>query len=182
MSALKEVIKDVIKEPAVACISSDNFKQGMSAVPGAVNIVTTGFGNTKAGFTATAVCSVSDNPPTLLVCLNRGASVHKTFCESDSLVINTLDVSQDKLSNLFGGKAPMEDRFASAIWETLITGAPVLTDAAVSFDCKITEVKSVATHDVFFCEVVGIKQKEQAGSLVYFQRGYHRLGKDNGNE
>lgn len=174
MSALKEVVK----ETAVACISSDEFKQGMSAFPGAVSIVTTEVHNNKVGFTATAVCSVSDNPPTLLVCLNRGASVYKTFCESDSLVINTLDASQDHLSNLFGGKAPMEQRFASATWETLVTGAPVLTDAAVSFDCKIIEVKSVATHDVFFCEVVDIKQKQQAGSLVYYQRGYHRLGKD----
>jgi flavin reductase len=122
---------------------------------------------------------VSDNPPTLLVCLNRGASVHKTFFESDSLVINTLDAGQDNLSNLFGGKAPMEERFANATWETLVTGAPVLTDAAVSFDCKITELKSVATHDVIFCEVVGIKQKQQASSLVYYQRGYQHLGKGN---
>jgi flavin reductase len=175
MSALKEV--EV--EPKAACISAEEFKQGMSAFPGAVNIVTTEVGNTKAGFTATAVCSVSDNPPTLLVCLNRSASVHKKFCESDSLVINTLDAGQDHLANLFGGKAPMEERFASAIWETLVTGAPVLTDAAVSFDCKITDVKSVATHDVIFCEVVGIKQKQQAGSLVYYQRGYHHLGKNN---
>jgi flavin reductase len=73
----------------------------------------------------------------------------------------------------------MEERFANAIWETLVTGAPVLTDAAVSFDCKITELKSVATHDVIFCEVVGIKQKQQASSLVYYQRGYQHLGKGN---
>jgi flavin reductase len=176
MSALKEVKV----EPEVACISAEEFKQGMSALPGAVNIVTTEVGNIKVGFTATAVCSVSDNPPTLLVCLNRGASVHKTFLESDSLVINTLDAGQDNLSNLFGGKAPMEERFANATWETLVTGAPVLTNAAVSFDCKITELKSVATHDVIFCEVVGIKQKKQAGSLIYYQRGYHHL--DKGNE
>ncbi|MFQ3189414.1 MAG: flavin reductase [Paraglaciecola sp.] len=175
MSALKEVKV----ESEVACISAEEFKQGMSAFPGAVNIVTTEVGNTKAGFTATAVCSVSDNPPTLLVCLNRGASVHKIFSGSGSLVINTLGVGQDNISNLFGGKAPMDERFASAKWETLVTGSPVLIDAAVSFDCKITEVKCVATHDVIFCEVVGIKQKQQAGSLVYYQRGYHHLGEGN---
>lgn len=175
MSALKEIIK----EDAVACISPDEFKQGMSFLPGTVNIVTTDSVNGKAGFTATAVCSVSDNPPTLLVCLNRGASVHKAFSQSDSLAINTLDVGQDNLSNLFGGKAAMGERFATAKWETLVTGSPVLSDAAVSFDCKITEVKSVATHDVIFCQVVGIKQKPQAGALVYYQRGYHNLGQSN---
>jgi len=67
MSALKEVKV----EPEVACISAEEFKQGMSAFPGAVNIVTTEVGNIKVGFTATAVCSVSDN----LVSLPKSRSV-----------------------------------------------------------------------------------------------------------
>ena len=162
-------------EKRTPCISEEAFRQGMSALPGTVNIITTGSEADKAGFTATAVCSVSDNPPTLLVCLNRGASVHKVFSKAKSLVVNTLDAGQDDLSNLFGGKTPMAERFTNGSWETLVTGSPILSDAAVSFDCNVTEIKSVATHDVMFCEVVGIKQKQQAGALVYFQRGYHHL-------
>ncbi|MFW8591110.1 flavin reductase [Glaciecola sp. 2405UD65-10] len=172
MSALKEVTLDNTKQ----CVSSEDFKQGMSALPGTVNIVTTGSEQNKAGFTATAVCSVSDNPPTLLVCLNRGASVYKAFENAKSLVINTLDAGQDNLSNIFGGKAVMPERFTQGTWGTLVTGAPVLEESAVSFDCNIVEMKSVATHDVIICEVVGIKQKEQAGALVYYQRAYHHLG------
>ncbi|WP_289029618.1 flavin reductase [uncultured Paraglaciecola sp.] len=173
MSALKEVI---LKNTA-PCISGDEFRQGMSALPGTVSVVTTGSGQGKAGFTATAVCSVSDNPPTLLVCLNRGASVYKAFENASSLVINTLDAGQDNLSNLFGGKAAMSERFAQGTWKTLVTGSPLLDESAVSFDCNIVEMKSVATHDVIICEVVGIKQKEQAGALVYYNRGYHHLTK-----
>ncbi|WP_340676873.1 flavin reductase [Paraglaciecola sp.] len=162
--------KGVIKS-----ISSTTFRDGMASLPGAVNIVTTDGVQGQAGFTATAVCSVSDNPPTLLVCLNRRASVHNVFSISTSLVINTLTPEQQHLSNLFGGKANMTERFSSAQWETLVTGSPVLKGAAVSFDCKITNLMSVATHDVIFCEVVAIKQQEQAGALLYFQRQYREL-------
>lgn len=165
-------------EEAAECISSELFRHGMACLPGAVNIVTTNDGVNRAGFTATAVCSVSDNPPTLLVCLNRGASVHQSFDQATTLVINTLGAGQDRLSNLFGGKAPMSERFAQVQWDTLITGSPVLRDAAVSFDCKITAKQSVATHDVFFCEVLGMTQNAQAGALLYFQRAYHHLAKE----
>lgn len=173
MSALSNLKMD----DAAKCISADAFRNGMACLPGAVNIVTTNLGAEKAGFTATAVCSVSDNPPTLLVCLNRSASVHQRFSQATNLVINTLGAGQDALSNVFGGKAPMEERFAQGQWDTLVTGAPILASAAVSFDCKITARQSVATHDVFFCEVLAIKQNDEAGALLYFQRAYHHLEK-----
>ncbi|MGO4893520.1 flavin reductase [Flavobacterium sp. W21_SRS_FM6] len=156
-------------------VTPEAFRNGMAGLPGTVNIVTTDGDEGKAGFTATAVCSVSDNPPTLLVCLNRGTSVYNVFSKSETLAINTLDQGFDALSNLFGGKAAMQERFASAQWETLTTGSPVLVGAAVTFDCVITERLSVATHDVFFCRVVDIKQQEKAGALLYHQRQYRQL-------
>ena len=60
-------------------ITPEAYREGMSNLAGAVNIVTTNGPAGKAGFTATAVCSVSDNPATLLVCLNRSASVYDVF-------------------------------------------------------------------------------------------------------
>ncbi|MDO6692933.1 flavin reductase [Aliiglaciecola sp. 3_MG-2023] len=160
---------------AMPCITPECFRDSMASLAGAVNIVTTSSATGDVGFTATAVCSVSDNPATLLVCLNRSASVHSAFVDSPYLAINTLTEGHESLSNVFGGKAAMADRFAIGKWERLKTGSPVLADAAVAFDCKITHIQSVATHDVIFCEVVAVKQREQAGALVYFQRGYHHL-------
>lgn len=171
MSALESVVEKV----KTKCISSHAFRDGMANLPGAVNIVTTDGEHGKAGFTATAVCSVSDDPPTLLVCLNRSASVHQVFKQSTHLVINTLGKGQDNLSNLFGGKAPMQERFANGQWETLVSGCPVLADAAVAFDCKIIDMQSVATHDVLFCEVLGIKHNSEKGALLYYQRAYHHI-------
>jgi flavin reductase len=162
-------------DPTFSSVSPEAFRNGMAGLPGTVNVVTTMGEEGMAGFTATAVCSVSDNPPTLLVCLNRGTSVYQVFNKSQSLAINTLNQGQETISNLFGGKATMEERFASAQWDTLSTGAPVLVGAAVTFDCIITERLSVATHDVFFCQVVDIKHQQNAGALLYHQRQYRQL-------
>ena len=86
------------------------FRDAMACVGAAVNIITTDGPAGMAGFTASAVCSVTDTPPTLLVCLNRGASVWPIFSENRTLCVNTLSAGQEPLSNLFGGKTPMADR------------------------------------------------------------------------
>jgi len=132
------------------------FRDAMACVGAAVNIITTDGPAGLAGFTASAVCSVTDSPPTLLVCLNRGASVWPIFSENRTLCVNTLSAGQEPLSNLFGGKTPMADRFAAARWQTGDTGCPRLENALASFDCRISQVVSVGTHDILFCDIVSI--------------------------
>ena len=87
------------------------FRQGMSNLGAAVNVITTHGKAGRAGFTASAVCSVTDSPPTLLVCLNRSASVFETFKTNKVLCVNTLAAHQTELSNIFGGKTPISERF-----------------------------------------------------------------------
>ncbi len=81
-----------------------SFRDAMAHVGAAVNIITTDGPAGRAGFTASAVCSVTDTPPTLLVCLNRSASVWPVFSEHHTLCVNTLAAGQEALSTLFGGK------------------------------------------------------------------------------
>ena len=68
------------------------------------------------------------------------------------------------------------ERFGHGSWDVLETGAPVLLDAAVSFDCRITEVLEKGTHSVLFAEVVRVRQSEGVGGLIYYSRGYHVVG------
>ena len=95
-----------------------SFRDAMAHVGAAVNIITTDGPAGRAGFTASAVCSVTDTPPTLLVCLNRSASVWPVFSEHHTLCVNTLAAGQEALSTLFGGKTAMDERFAAADWQT----------------------------------------------------------------
>jgi len=151
------------------------YRNAMARLGAAVNIVTTDGVAGRAGFTASAVCSVTDSPPTLLVCLNRGASVYPAVSANGVLCVNVLESGHEDISKLFGGKTPMEDRFAAAGWSVLDTGSPVLADALLSFDCTIATVTSAGTHDILICEVQAIRARDEGKALVYFDRKYHSL-------
>jgi flavin reductase len=149
------------------------FRDAMAHLGAAANIVTTNGPGGRAGLTASAVCSVTDDPPTLLVCLNQKASVYTTFARNEVLCVNTLGASHEGLSRLFGGRTPQEERFARAKWSTLKTLSPVLTDALASFDCRIVQTTKIGTHAVLFCEVLDIDLQTSRSGLIYFGRRYH---------
>ena len=151
------------------------FRDAMARLGGAVNVVTTSGPAGQAGFTASAVCSVSDSPPTLLVCLNRSASVYDTFKTNGILCVNTLAFGQEEIATLFGGKTPMADRFASASWTTLTTDAPVLDGALASFDCQVADIVESGTHDVLFCSVLAVRSGTAGNGLIYFGRRFHAV-------
>jgi flavin reductase len=157
-------------------VSRAEFRDAMARLGAAVHVITSDGPGGRAGFTASAVCSVTDTPPSLLVCLNRSASVYEAFVANQVMCVNTLAHSHEPLSALFGGKTEMEERFASGTWSRLVTGAPVLDDAVISFDCKVMQSVNVGTHDVLLGEVVGLRHGSSEAALFYFERRYHRLG------
>lgn len=148
------------------------FRNGMSRLGSAVSITSTMFEGKPYGFTASAVCSVSDTPATLLVCINRASSCFRAFENMRYFCINTLMPGQEDLSNHFGGKTPMEERFAFGDWREGLTGAPVLANASVSFECELTNAVDEATHRILFGRVINILENEQQGTLLYCGRRY----------
>ena len=148
----------------------------MSLLTTAVNVITTEGSAGTHGFTASAVCSVTDTPPTLLVCMNQTSRSHAHFIENKTLSVNVLGAQHESISNAFASKLSSQERFEYGSWSQLKTGAPVLEDALVSFDCEIEDIQQVGTHSVFMCRVVAIRQSEQEESLVYFNRAYSRVG------
>ena len=158
-------------------IESTDFRNAMSLLTTAVNVITTEGEAGLHGFTASAVCSVTDTPPTLLVCMNQSSRSHTHFVDNKILSVNVLGAQHEKISNAFASsKLSSEDRFKLGAWTTLETGSPILEDALVSFDCEIEQIQEVGTHSIFMCRVVAIKQSQQDESLVYFNRGYHQVG------
>ena len=151
------------------------FRDAMALMASAVHLVTTDGPGGRAGFTATAVCSVSDAPPTLLVCLNRGSSAYESFSRNAVLCVNTLTAEQAAVAGAFGGKTPMDARFAAASWGRLATGAPVLEGALVAFDCRIVERTGMGSHDVLFCAVEALAEPGHGEGLVYAARRYHAV-------
>jgi len=154
-----------------------DFRNGMAMLAGAVNIITTDGPQGLAGFTATAVCSVTDQPPTLLVCMNRASWAHPIFSGNGVLCVNVLGAEGQDVSGIFADRSiTMDERFARIGWNALATGSPLLDDAVVNFDCRIVQTHDVGSHSVFYCEVEGVRQGNSQAGLVYFNRGYHGVG------
>ncbi|WP_454286753.1 flavin reductase [Rhizobium arsenicireducens] len=153
------------------------YREAMSRYAGHVQIATTEYEGVRRGVTVTAACSVSDRPPSLLVCLNNGNPNNAVFFESGSFALNSLAAHHQPLADAFAGfgSMPADDRFALAEWQTLVTGAPVLSDAIVSFDCRVTDSKVTATHTVLFGEVKAVHFGPREASLIYLDRGYRSL-------
>ncbi|KZL21292.1 NADH:FAD oxidoreductase [Pseudovibrio axinellae] len=149
----------------------------MSRLGASVHLLTSTGAAGRVGATVSSVCSVSDNPPTLLVCLNRTAKVNQIVKTNGVFSINTLIHDHTELSNVFAGQGelPMDERFAKGNWISLATGSPILNSARVSFDCQIKEVSEVGTHSVIFGEVVAARLGEVAPALIYLDRNYHSV-------
>lgn len=168
---------EAIAPAAVKTVAPEQFREAMSRIGAAVHVVATAGPGGKAGFTATAVCSVSDTPPTLLACINRRAQSAAVIRENRVLCVNSLGADAEAIADIFAGKSgsPMEERFGAGAWTTLATGAPVLASAVVSFDCRVVEIKAVATHDVIFAAVEGVRFGPAGPVLVYHERAYKRV-------
>ncbi|USZ15169.1 flavin reductase [Moraxella sp. FZFQ2102] len=157
-------------------ITNTEFRNAMSKLVSAVHIVTTDGKSGRHGFTASAVCSVTDTPPTLLVCMNGNARSYEHFVENQVLCVNTLSERQADLSGVFASPLTADERFAKAGWTMLATGSPVLCDSLVSFDCQIDEIKTVGTHSIFICKIIAVKSGDgTAKGLAYCDRAYHSV-------
>lgn len=152
------------------------FRNAMSRLTGAVNVITTAGDSGRYGFTASAVCSVTDTPPTLLVCMNRNSQSHQHFVNNKVLSVNVLGSHHQDISQAFASKLSAEERFQHGEWSSLKTGSPILQDALVSFDCHIDQIQEVGTHTIFICQVAAIQQSDSVHGLVYFNRAYHPIG------
>jgi flavin reductase (DIM6/NTAB) family NADH-FMN oxidoreductase RutF len=146
-----------------------DFKAGMRRLGAGVTIVTTFDGQTRAGLTATAVCSLSAEPPQLLVCVNRAAYPNKVIARAKRFCVNVLASGQAALALRFAGATGHkgEDRFGKGRWNVLATGAPVLDGALTSFDCELARAVRSGTHTIFIGRVVAVATRQGGKALLY---------------
>ncbi|MGB6102544.1 MAG: flavin reductase [Pusillimonas sp.] len=159
-------------------ISKQDFRDSMSNFAASVNIITTDGAAGRAGITASAVCSVSESPPTVLICVNKSTRLHDILIGNKVYCINVLTVADQHLSELFAMKVTMEERFGAGTWTTLTTGAPVLVRAAASLDCCVVEEIKSDTHTIFLGEVVNCHVPEtDEDALIYYRRAYRNISR-----
>ncbi len=158
-------------------VHRDLFKKGMRRLAAGVTIVTTVEHGSPSGLTATAVCSLSAEPPQLLVCISRRAGAHDPVLRTRRFCVNVLARGHRRLAARFAGHDGVRgsDRFRSGRWTTLKTGAPVLADALAAFDCVIDEQVTASTHTIFIARIVDIALRQRAKPLLYASGSYASL-------
>lgn len=160
-------------------ISADQFRQGMRRLGGAVNIVTASHGGVWAGLTATAVTSLSAEPPRLLACVNQQGVTFETISKGRKLAVNVLGIQHKDLAMRFAGMdgEPETERFNSADWTADDGGAPFLSDALVSFGCDVENIMDVGSHGIVIGRITTIKVADAAdySPLCYVDGNWAQL-------
>ncbi|MBU2568723.1 MAG: flavin reductase family protein [Gammaproteobacteria bacterium] len=156
-------------------VEANEFKNALQLWASGVTVITT---NTERygtqGMTATSFCSVSLEPPQILVCINENADTGDGIEESKHFAVNILTAEQEEVSNQFAGGASQEERFANVSWENGICGMPILNDCLASLECKVVEKVKAGTHWIMVGEVQDVVCRS-GSPLLYFRSAYRNL-------
>lgn len=163
--------------PTTAPTTGDLFRQAMRRLAGATTIITSAAPDSGragwVGMVATAVASVTAEPPRLLVCVNRSTFAHGVIAGSGVLGINVLGRDELAAATRFAGGVPPQERFAAGDWQAAPGGAPLLATALAAFDCKVAECVAASTHDIFICDVLDVQIRPLGGDpLIYFDGAF----------
>jgi flavin reductase (DIM6/NTAB) family NADH-FMN oxidoreductase RutF len=148
----------------------DAFRSAMRHVAATVYAVTTGRIGERHGILATAVSSLSFQPPSLLVCVNRTASLHEPLACAEVFCVNVLGLGNREIAEVFE-KARGEERFAVGVWDER-RGVPVLANAQSYFICRTAHRHEFGTHTIFIGELIDAQHREDAKPLTYYDRHY----------
>ncbi len=163
-------------------IDKQTFRDAMARLAAPVNVITSNGPGGLCGCTASAVCSVSDEPPIVLVCINRSSRNNAVLKQNQRLCVNVLRADQQDIALQFSRSgSDVVERFAGVAMSEPqedfavdgIPGSPMLDDALVSLDCSITGSTEVGSHTVFYCTVESTRFGTSGAGLVYFERDFH---------
>jgi len=156
-----------------------SFRNAMASLAAAVNVITTDGPRGRCGITASAVCSVTDTPPTMLVCVNQASYAHDVLRDNRQLCINVLGAQGQELARVFAGMTgcSMAERFERCAWQGGRLAMPVLADAIASLEGTVCESRTVGSHSVFFVRIEHIALRDEGDGLIYFDRQFHRLAR-----
>ena len=151
------------------------FRQALSQFASGVTVVTTRCGDgTPRGLTVTAFCSVSLDPPLVLVSIDNRSEAHDGFAEG-AFAVSVLAEGQEDVSRRFA--LPGTEKFAAAECEMGASGLPLIPDALAHLTCRVVTAVPGGDHTVYLGRVEDVKVRE-GRPLVYHGRGYRRLAEE----
>lgn len=156
--------------PAAAGIPQAAFRKTMRNLAGTVAIVTSGREDRRRGLTITAFCSLSADPPSLAVCINRKAEAHDVIASEGCFGLSILAAEHVELARSFAGQDGSKgaERFMNRSWTQLETRAPLLDDAVTIIDCRVMKQVDAGTHSLFCGLIVATRDREATRPLLHY--------------
>jgi flavin reductase (DIM6/NTAB) family NADH-FMN oxidoreductase RutF len=163
-----------MRQAATEHLEAEAFKAVMRKLAATVTVVTVQGAAGRNGLTATAVCSVSAEPPQLLCCINRAASPLEDIRRAGVFAVNILKPDHRHLAERFAREPSGEHRFAEGNWSTGPAGAPVLADATAWLECRLVDLIEAGSHAIAI-GLVTDGGRDDGSQLVYAEGAYHVL-------
>jgi flavin reductase (DIM6/NTAB) family NADH-FMN oxidoreductase RutF len=151
---------------------ADDFRKSLRGLASTVSLLTTEDGGERYGMVATAVMSVTLDPPALVVGINRSASIHDAVVRRGWYAVNLLARSHEAVSRHFATHHRSE-RFAVGQWiDAAVVSAPevrlpALSDGLAVVSCRVREIIPYGTHNLFLSTVEDVRLAADADPLVY---------------
>jgi flavin reductase (DIM6/NTAB) family NADH-FMN oxidoreductase RutF len=161
-------------------VSSDEFRGAMRHLAGGVSVITAGRGRDISGMTVTSVSSLSVEPASLIVSLNRESSSWPLVKRYGFFGVNILTSDQIDIAERFTGKGGLKgvDRFAGARWLTRASGVPLLADALAAIDCEVEDIVERHSHAIIIGRVLDVTVSPRTAALAYWQGQYVAIDRD----
>jgi len=156
---------------------AQHLRQGLRRLAKAVVVITAWDGAQRWAMTATAVSELSMDPPSLLVCVNRTASLYAPLVARATFCVNILHADQLPVAQACSGAVKGEARFAQGHWEAGACGTPYLVEAQANFFCRFETILEHGTHAVVIGAVQDVRVSADVDPLVYVDGGYARVAK-----
>lgn len=155
----------------------ERFRESMRRLVGGVSVITVGAGALRTGLTVTSLSALSLDPPSVVFCVNRGASALPVLRQQRSFGVNMLGARHRELAGRFAGQGGVkgEARYHGGDWIALKTGAPILSDACVALDCEVEEMLDRHSHFIVIGRALAVRLGEDGDALCYWHRDFHTL-------
>ena len=161
-------------------VSSDDFRGAMRHLAGGLSVITAGRGSDISGMTVTSVSSLSVEPPSLIVSVNRAASSWPLLKRYGHFGVNILTADQIDVAEGFTGKGGLNGaaRFAGAEWTTRASGVPLLVGALAAIDCEVEDIVERHSHAIVIGRVRDLQLSARTAALAYWQGRYVAIDQD----
>lgn len=149
-----------------------DFKQAMRRLAASVSVITARENGEARGIAATAVTSLTVDPPAMIICVNQSASIHPALAVGAPICINLLHQQHREISGAFGGMIACDNKFAYGEWQDDERGIPFLTDAQANIFATVDQMTPYGSHSIIIARVSGVRNRDDIAPLIFQNGGY----------